>query len=105
MTIFLRAVELYGIALCQGNGSRGLICEFGERALISSCSIICLACEGPLVTLPVIGSRMNERFVCAVCCRCFFVVRCGFLDGFAGILCFSYEIWRSTARSSQDYLA
>ena len=37
---------LFGIALCQGNGSRGLIRAYGERALVSSCSIFLLTCVG-----------------------------------------------------------
>ncbi len=71
MTIFLRAVGLFGIALSQGNGSRGMIRASGERALVSSCSIILLTCVGSLMILPVIGSRMDERFIGAVCCWCF----------------------------------
>ncbi len=39
---------------------------YGERALVSSCSIILLTCAGSLVILPVLGSRMEERFVGAV---------------------------------------
>ncbi len=45
--------------------------ESGERALVSSCSIHILTCVGSLIILPVIGSRMAERFVGAVCCCCF----------------------------------
>ncbi len=71
MTIFFREVGLFGIALSQGNGSRGLIRASGERALVSSCYIILLTCVGSLTILPVIGSRMDESFVGAVCCWCF----------------------------------
>ena len=66
----LRAGGLFGIALSHGNGSRGLILASGERALVSSCSIILLTCVGSDVILPVVGSRMEERFVGAVCCEC-----------------------------------
>jgi hypothetical protein len=59
---------LFGIALSHGNGSLGLILASGERALVSSCSIIILTCVGSLVILPVLGSRMEERFVGAVYC-------------------------------------
>ena len=69
MPMNLRAGGLFGIALCQGNGSRGLILAFGERALVSSCSIILLTCAGSLVNLLVIEPRMDERFVGAVCWR------------------------------------
>ncbi len=68
MTMVLRAEGLFGIALCQRNGPRGLICASGERVLISSCSIILLTCVGSLVIFPVVGSRMDERFVGVVCC-------------------------------------
>ena len=57
---------LFGIALNHGNGSRGLIRVFGESALVSSCSIIILTCVGSPVILPVLGSRMDDRFVGAV---------------------------------------
>ncbi len=53
----------FGIALSHGNGSCGLILASGERALVSSCSTILLTCMGSLVILPVLGSRMEERFV------------------------------------------
>ena len=62
---------LFGIALSHGNVSRGLIRVSGERALVSSCSIILLTSVGSLVILPVLGSRMDERFVGAVCCGYF----------------------------------
>ena len=62
---------MIGIALCQGNGSHGLIRAFGERALVFSCYIIYLNCVGSLVILPVIRSRMDERFVGAAYWRCF----------------------------------
>ena len=62
---------LFGIALSHVNGSRGLILASGERALVSSCSIILLTCVGSLVILPVLGSRMDERFVGVVYCECF----------------------------------
>ena len=71
MTMLMRAGGLFGIALCQGNRPRGLIRVSGERALVSSRSIILLTCVGSLVILPVIGSRMDERFAGAVCWRCF----------------------------------
>ena len=67
----MRAGGLCGIALCQGNGSRREIRASGKRALVSNCYIICLNCEGPLATLPVIGSRVEEKLFGAVCCRCF----------------------------------
>ena len=57
---------LFGIALSHGNGSHGLILAYGERALVYSCSVILLTCVGSLVILPVLGSRMEERFVGAV---------------------------------------
>ncbi len=57
---------LFGIALSHGNESRGLILAYGERDLVSSCSIILLTRVGSLVILPVPGSRMEERFVGAV---------------------------------------
>jgi hypothetical protein len=53
MTMFLRAVGLFGIALCQGNGSRGSIRASGESALESSCSIILLIFVESLVILHV----------------------------------------------------
>ena len=62
----LRAGGLFGIALSHGNGSRGLIRVSGESALVSSCSIIFFTRVGSLVILPVLGSRMDERFVGAV---------------------------------------
>ena len=71
MTIFLCAVGLFDIALSQGNGSRRLIRASGERALVSSCSIVLLTCVGSMMILLVIGTRMDERFVGAVCCLCF----------------------------------
>ena len=77
---FFRAGGLLGIALCQGNGSRGLIRSFGERALVSSCSIILLTCVVSLVSLLVMMSRMDERFVGAVCYgRCFWSFEAVFL--------------------------
>ena len=66
MPIFVRAVGLFGIALRHGNRSRGLIRASGERALVSSYSIILLTCVGSLMILHVIGSRMDEMFVGAV---------------------------------------
>ena len=57
---------LFGIALSHGNESRGLILVSGERAFVSSCSIILLTCVGSLIILPVLGSRMENRFVGAV---------------------------------------
>ena len=71
MTMFFCAGGLVGIALCQGNGSRGSIRVFGEKALVSTCSINFLTCVGSLVTRSVIESRMDERFVGTVC-LCFF---------------------------------
>ncbi len=68
MTMFLRAVGLYGIALCQGNGSRGLIRASRKSALVPSCSMILLTCVGSLVILPVVGSRMDEKLAGVVCC-------------------------------------
>ena len=67
---FWRAGGLFGIALRQGNGSRGLIRGSGERALVCSCSIILRSCVGSLVIFLVIRSRMDERFVGAVFWRC-----------------------------------
>ncbi len=75
MTIFVRAMGLFGIALSHRNGSRGLTRESGERALVSCCYINFLTCVGSLRILPVMGSRMAERFVGAVC----FVVFCPLL--------------------------
>jgi len=61
--------------LCHGNVSRGLSRASGERALVSSCSILLLTCVGSLMIRPVIGSRMDERCVGAVCCWCFWSLR------------------------------
>ena len=62
---------MVGIALCQGNRSRGLIRAPVERALLSSYSIILLTCVGSLMILFVLGSRKVESFVGALCWRCF----------------------------------
>jgi len=88
---------MFGIALCKGNGSRGLIRAYGERALVSSCSIVLLTCVGSLMILPVIGSRMDERFVGAVCCWCFFPFEAGFKMDLRASLGFLTKIWRSVA--------
>ena len=55
-----------GMALSHGNGSCGLIIVSGERAFVSSCSIMLLTRFGSLVILPVSGSRMVDRFDDAV---------------------------------------
>ena len=95
MTMFLRDGGLFGIALCQGNGTRGLIRASGERAWVSSCSIILLTCVGSLVTLPVIGSRMDERFAGAVCCWYFVSLEVVFMMDVRASLGFLMNIWRS----------
>jgi len=97
MTKFLRAGGLCGIALCQGNGFRGLIRPFGERALISNCSSIFLTYVGSLVILHVIGSRMSERFVGAVCCRSFLSFYAVLKMDLKASLGFLTNIWRSAA--------
>ena len=97
MTICLRAVGLFGIALSQGNGSRGLIRASQERPLHSSFSIILLNCVGTLMILLVLGARMDERFVGAVCCWCFFSFEAGFKMDLRASLSFLSNIWRSAA--------
>ena len=97
MTMFLCAVGLFGIALCQGNGYRGLTRASGERALVSSCSIICLTRVGSLVILSVVGSRMDERLVGVVCCRCFLPFEEVFKMDLRASLGFITNIWRSAA--------
>ena len=86
---------LFGIALSQGNGSRGLIRASGERALVSSCSIIILTCMGSLMILPMIGSRMDERFVGAVCCWSFLSFEAGYKMDLRASLGFLTKIWIS----------
>jgi len=54
MTMLLRAGGLFGIALCKGNGSRGLIRAYGERASVSRHSISFFICVGSLVIRHVI---------------------------------------------------
>ncbi len=88
---------LFGIALSHGNGSLGLILASGERALVSSCSIIRLTCVGSLVILPVMGSRMDERFVGAVYCECFLSFEEVLKMDLRAYLGFLTIIWRSTA--------
>ncbi len=97
MTILLRAMGLFGIALSQGNGSRGLIRASGERALVSSCSIICLTRVGSLVILPVVGSQMDKRFVDVVCCRGFLPFEEVFKMDLRASLDFLTNIWRSAS--------
>ena len=93
----MRADELCGIALCQGNGSRGLIRASGERALVCNCSIICLTCVGSLMIIHMIGSRMDERFVGAVCCRCFLSFEAVFKMDLRALFGIRTNIWRSAA--------
>ena len=88
---------LFGIALSHGNGSRGLIRAYGERALVSSCSTILLTCVGSLVILPVMGSRMDERFVGAVYCECFVSFEEVLKMDLRASLGFLTSIWRSAA--------
>ena len=64
--MLLLAGGLLGIVFCQGNGCSGLILSSGERAFVSSCTIISLTLLGSPVILPVSGSRMDERFVVVV---------------------------------------
>jgi hypothetical protein len=97
MTMLLCAVGLFGIALSQGNGSRGLIRAYGKRALVSSCSIICLTRVGSLVILPMVGSRMDERFVGVVCYRFFFFLEEVLKMDLRASLGFLTNIWRSAA--------
>ena len=94
---FLRVVGMFGIALGQGNGSRGMIRAHGERALVSSCSIILLTYVGLLMILLVLGSRMDERFVGAVCCWCFLSFEEVFKMDLRASLGFHTNIWRSAA--------
>ena len=91
----MRAGGLFGIALCKWNGSRGLIRASGERALVSSCYIILLTFVGSLVILPVIGSRIDERFAVAVCCWCFLSFEAVFMMNFRASLGILMNIWRS----------
>ncbi len=49
-----------------------------DGALVFSCSVILFTCVGSLMILPVMGSRMDERFVGAVCFWCFFSFEAGF---------------------------
>ena len=97
MTMFLRAVGLFGIALCQGNISRGFIRAAGERSLVFSFSIILLTRMGSLMILPVIGSRMDERFVGAVCCWCFLSFEAALKMDLRASLGVLTNIWRSVA--------
>jgi len=78
----------------QGNGSRGLIRAFGERALVSSRSIILLTCVGSLVILHVVGSRMDERFVGVVCSWCFLSFDAVFMMDLRASLGFMMNIQR-----------
>ena len=91
---------MFGVALCQGNGSRGLIRASGEIALISSCFIILLTCVGSLVIFPVVGSRMDERFVDVVCCWCFLSFEAVFTMDLRAPLGFLMNI----RRSAEPYL-
>ena len=93
----MRVGGLFGIALSHGNGSRRSIRAFGERALVSSCSIILLTSVGSLVILTVMGSRMDERFVGAVCCRCFLPFDQVFKMDLRASLGFLTNIWRNAA--------
>ena len=95
MTILLLAVGLFGITLSQGNGTHGLIRASRERALVSSCSIILLTCAGSLMILHVIGSRMDERFIGAVCRWCFLSFEAVVHIDLRASLGFLTNIWRS----------
>ena len=95
-----RAGGLFGIALCQGSGSHGLIRASGERALVSSCSIILLTCVGSLVILHVVGHRMYERFVGVACRWCFFSFELVFMMDLRASLGFLMDI----RRSAEPYL-
>ena len=88
---------LVGIALSQGNGSHGLIRAYGERALVSSCFVILLTCVGSLMILHVLGSRMDERCVGAVCCWFFFSFEAVCKMHLRASLGFLTNIWRSAA--------
>ncbi len=95
MTMFLCVVGLFGIASCQGNGSRGSIRAYGKRALVYSCSSIILTCVGSLVILPVEGSRMDEIFDGVVCCWCFLSFEAILMMDLRASLGFLLNIWRS----------
>ena len=85
----MRAGGLFGIALCQGNGPRGLIHASEERALIYSCYIILLICVGSRVIIHLTGSRMDGRFAGVACCWCFLSFEAFFYDGFESVPRFS----------------
>ena len=86
---------LFGIASCQGSGSRGLIRAFRERVLVYSCSIILLTCVGSLVILYVIGSRMEEICVGVVCCWFFLSFDAVSMMDLKASLGFVINVWRS----------
>ena len=77
------------------NGSRGLSRVFGERSLVYSYSIILLTCVWSLVIHPTIRSRMVERFVGAVLCRCFLSFEAILKIDLRASPCFLMNIWRS----------
>ena len=78
----------------------GLIRAFGERALVSSCFIFLLTFVGSLVSLPGIGSRMDERFAGAGCCWCFLPFEAVFMMDLRASLGFLMDI----CRSAEPYL-
>jgi len=72
MTMFFARGRVVWYGVVPGEWiSRNNSCVW-RKSLVSSCSIILLTCVGSLIILPVIGSRMEERFAGAVCCGCFF---------------------------------